>query len=67
VDQADTEFMIDEQPRSARIFDEAINHPEEDVILKWIEAIHKEFNKMNFRGIWKKLNKVEMPIGHRCV
>jgi Reverse transcriptase (RNA-dependent DNA polymerase) len=35
--------------------------------LKWREAIHKEFKEMNLHGVWKKVNKEEMPVGHRCV
>ena len=67
VDPADTAFMMVEQPQEPGTFDEAFNHPEEDVRLIWREAIHKEFKEMNLRGVWKKVNKEEMPVGRRCV
>jgi hypothetical protein len=63
VDQADIAFMTVEQPKEPGTFNEAFNHPEEDVRLKWREAIHKEFKEMNLRGVWKKVNKEEMPVG----
>ena len=40
VDQADIAFMMMEQPKEPGTFNEAFNHPEEDVRLKWREAIH---------------------------
>jgi hypothetical protein len=55
--------MLVEQPRESGTFDEAFNHPEENVMLKWREAIHKEFKEMHFPGVWKKVNKEEMPVG----
>ena len=41
VDQADIAFMMMEQPKEPGTFNEAFNHSEEDVRLKWREAIHK--------------------------
>jgi hypothetical protein len=64
VDQADISFMTVEQPKEPGTFNEAFNHSEENVRLKWREAIHKEFKEMNLHGVWKKVNKEEMPVGH---
>jgi hypothetical protein len=67
VDQADTAFMMVEQPKEPGTFNEAFNHSKEDVRLKWREVIHKEFKEMNLRRVWKKVNKEEMPVGRQCV
>jgi Reverse transcriptase (RNA-dependent DNA polymerase) len=67
IDQADIAFITVEQPKEPGTFNEAFNHPEEDVRLKWREAIHKEFKEMNLRGVWKKASKEDMPVGRRCV
>jgi hypothetical protein len=56
-----------DQPKEPGTFNEAFNHPVEDVRLKWREAIHKEFKGMNLLGVWKKVNKDKMPVGRRCV
>jgi hypothetical protein len=57
VDQAEIACMMVEHPQVPRTFDKAINHLEEDLRLKRREAIHKVFNEMNFRGVWKKVSK----------
>jgi maltose-binding protein MalE len=43
--------MIVEHPQEPKTFDEAFNHSEEDLLLKWRVTIHKEFKEMNFRGV----------------
>jgi hypothetical protein len=57
VDQAGTAFMLVEQPREPGTFDEAFNHPGENVRLKWREAIHKEFKEMHFEESGRKSTK----------
>ena len=52
------------EPRSV---DEAWNHPDEEQIVKWCDAIHKEFNDMNNHGVWRKIKKADIPSEHRCV
>jgi hypothetical protein len=52
-----------EQPQEPSTFNKAINNPEEEISLKWREAVQKEFKEMHFRGVWKKVNKEEMPVG----
>jgi Reverse transcriptase (RNA-dependent DNA polymerase) len=59
--------MTVEQPKEPGTFNETFNHSEEDVRLKWREAIHKEFKDINLCGVWKKVSKEEMPVGRRCV
>ena len=49
------------------MFDEAWNHPDPFQRNKWKEAIQKEFKKMNEQGVWRKINRSEMPPGRRCV
>jgi hypothetical protein len=34
---------------------------------KWREAITKEFKDMNRRKVWKKMKRLNIPEGRRCV
>jgi hypothetical protein len=47
--------------------DEAFNQSDLDSRIKWIKAIDNEFKEMNLCGVWKKINKSEMPNGCLCV
>ena len=48
-------------------YSEAWNHPDKFQRDKWREAINTEFERMNNRGVWEKINKSDMEPGRRCV
>ena len=48
-------------------YDEAWNHPDPFQREKWREAITKEFEKMEAKGVWKKIKRADMEPERRCV
>jgi hypothetical protein len=48
-------------------YHEAWDHPETYQRDKWREAMRKEFKDMETRKVWKKIKRVDMPRGRRCV
>jgi Reverse transcriptase (RNA-dependent DNA polymerase) len=34
---------------------------------KWKEGISKEFNEINAKGVWRKIQKSELPNGQNCI
>ena len=56
--------LEDEEPTTFR---EAWDHPDETKRQKWREAICKEFGDIIKRGVWRKINKSQMPTRRRCV
>ena len=55
---------IFEKPRT---HDEAWNHPDQFQREQWRAAITKELNKMEEKGVWKRIKRSEMEEGRRCV
>jgi hypothetical protein len=53
-----------EEPRS---FAEAYNNCNTNDKIKWREAISKEFDDMSAKGVWKKIQKSDMPNGRNCI
>ncbi len=53
-----------EEPRN---YQHAWNHPDQKQQEKWREAITKEFKDMNRRKVWKKMKRLNIPEGRRCV
>jgi hypothetical protein len=47
-----------EEPKT---FAEAYNHLNTKDRIKWKEAISKEFDDMSSKGVWKTIQKFEMP------
>jgi hypothetical protein len=47
-----------------KAFAEAYNHPNTN---DWREAILKEFDDMSAKGVWKKIQKSDMPNGRNCI
>jgi hypothetical protein len=52
---------------SPKTFGEARNHPDEFQREKWRVAIMKEFDKMDWCKVWKKVKWALIPKGRRCV
>ena len=50
-----------------KTYDEAWNHPDPFQQERWREAITKELNKMEEKGVWRKIKRDEMEEGRRCV
>ena len=48
-------------------YEDAWNHPDPFQREQWREAITKEFDKMEAKGVWKKIKRSEMEPGRRCV
>jgi transposase InsO family protein len=48
-------------------FDQAWNHPDPFLRMKWREAILDELKIMEARKVWKKVKRNTMPKGKRCV
>jgi histone deacetylase 1/2 len=53
-----------EEPKS---FAEAYKNPNLNDKIKWREAISKEFDDMSSKGVWKKIQKSDMPNGRNCI
>jgi hypothetical protein len=53
-----------EEPKT---FAEACNNPNSNDSIKWREAFLKEFDDMSAKGVWKKIQKSDMPIGRNCI
>ena len=48
-------------------FQQAYNHPDEKIRAKWREGIKKEFHDMIKRGVWRNMNRRDVPSGRRCI
>jgi hypothetical protein len=48
-------------------FAEAYNHLNTNNKIKWREAISKEFDDMSAKGVWKKIQKSDMPNSQNCI
>ena len=48
-------------------FNEAYNHEDPIQQAKWGEAIEKEFNDMESRNVWKRIDRSKMAKDRRCV
>jgi hypothetical protein len=48
-------------------YEEAWNHPDPFQWEQWRDAINKEFEKMDSKGVWKKIARSDMEPGRRCV
>ena len=48
-------------------FQQAYNHPDEKIRAKWREGIKKEFHDMIKRGVWRNVNRKDVPSGRRCI
>jgi hypothetical protein len=55
--------MMLEGPMESGNFDEAFNHSDVYSKTKRRSVINKEFQGMNVIGVWKKINKYELPDG----
>ncbi|KAG7357827.1 reverse transcriptase RNA-dependent DNA polymerase [Nitzschia inconspicua] len=53
-----------EEPKS---FEEAWNHTDENERKGWRDAIKKEFHDMNFRKVWRKFKKNQIPKHQRLI
>ena len=53
-----------EEPKT---FAEAYNNPITNDKIKWREAISKEFDDMSAKGVWKKIQKSDMPNSRNCI
>jgi Reverse transcriptase (RNA-dependent DNA polymerase) len=53
-----------EEPKT---FAEAYHNPNSNDKIKWREAISKEFDDMIAKGLWKKIQKSDMPNGQNCI
>jgi Reverse transcriptase (RNA-dependent DNA polymerase) len=53
-----------EEPKT---FAEAFNNPNTKDKIKWREAISKEFDDMSAEGVWKIIQKSDMPNGQNCI
>ena len=56
--------LVVEEPKT---FAEAYNSPNLNDKIKWREAISKEFDDMSAKGVWKKIQKSDMPNGRNCI
>ena len=54
----------DTEPKTFR---EAWDHPDPEKQAKWREAIRKEFRDMLRRGVFRLMDRANMPSGRRCV
>ena len=59
--------MVEEEEAETNSFQEAWNHPDPKKRTKWREAIHKKFDDMNKRGVWRKIDRNKLPDGRKPV
>jgi hypothetical protein len=51
----------------SKTFAEAYNHPKTNYKIKWREGFSKEFDDMSEKGVWKEIQKSEIPNGRNCI
>ena len=54
-------------PEEPKTFREAWDHPDVESREKWREAIRKEFRDMLKRGVWRHVNRKDIPSGRRLI
>jgi hypothetical protein len=67
VESANFAFNSPDLVERPKTLAEACNHPNTNDRMKWREAISKEFNDMSAKGVWKKIQKSEMPNGRNFI
>jgi Reverse transcriptase (RNA-dependent DNA polymerase) len=67
VKSANFEFNSLDLVEEPKTFAEAYNSPNTNDKIKWREAISKEFDDMSAKGVWKKIQKSDMPNGRNCI
>ena len=53
--------------KTPKNFNEAWNHPDINIRERWRAAIKKEFHDMIRRGVWRTINRRDLPQGRRLV
>lgn len=48
-------------------YTEAFDHPDTRFKKKWRDGIAKEIGNMVSRGVWKDIQRKDLPSGHRCI
>jgi hypothetical protein len=55
------------KPKEPASFDEAYNNPNLEKRAKWREAIQRELKEIEDKGVYKKIEKSELPSNRVCV
>jgi hypothetical protein len=67
LDRANLALNVSGKPKEPGSFDEAYNNPNLEERAKWREDIQRELKEMEDEGVYKKIEKSELPSNRGCV
>jgi hypothetical protein len=67
LDQVDLALFSTVIIKKSTTYEEAINCEQKEDQIKWKNAINKELNKMEKKGVWEIIDEKDIPIIRRCI